>query len=292
MQKTLILEGKKILLTHLEKIIFPRSDIKKTEVVNYYFKIAPIALLHYKDRPLTMVRFPHGIEDKGFFQKNIFPHHPEWVESIQVKKVGGTVTQILINHPATLVYLSNQDCIEMHLALARADKINFPDRIIFDLDPSPNNDFSQIRWAALQLKALLDQFHLISFIQTTGSRGVHIVIPIERTRDFTYVHSFAKNLASQLVAQFPDRLTIAQRKEARGSHVYIDYSRNSYGQGSIGPYSLRAKEGAPIATPLYWEELQNENLTAQSYHLKNIFQRLKMQKDPWQCINSIHQALP
>ena len=291
-KETFIIEGKKIQLTHLDKIIFPKNSIRKAEILEYYLKIAPIILPHYRDRPLTMVRFPKGIENKGFFQKNISRTHPDWIDFIELKKQGGTVNQILINHPATLAYLTNQECIEMHLALSRADKINFPDRIIFDLDPPPDNDFAKIRWAAWKLKAFIDQFHLISFIQTTGSRGVHIVIPIDRTQEFAYVHSFAKNMAYQLTDQFPDKLTIAQRKQERGLRVFIDYSRNSYGQGSIGPYSLRAKEGAPIATPLYWEELLDENLNAQSYHLTNIFQRLKKQKDPWEAIHSIQQTLP
>ncbi|MGZ3632970.1 MAG: non-homologous end-joining DNA ligase [Parachlamydiaceae bacterium] len=291
-QEIFIIEGKKIQFTHLDKILFPKSGIKKVELFEYYLNIAPTILPHYRNRPLTMVRFPKGIDNKGFFQKNIFHTHPNWLEFVEVKKQSGTLKQILVNHPATLAYLTNQECIEMHLALSRADKIDFPDRVIFDLDPPPDNDFAKIRWAARQLKASIDQFHLISFIQTTGSRGVHIVIPIDRTHDFTYVHSFAKKLAYELADQFPDQLTIAQRKQKRGSRVFVDYSRNSYGQGAIGPYSLRAKEGAPIATPLYWEELDDENLNAQSYHLGNIFQRLKKEKDPWQGIHSIQQTLP
>jgi bifunctional non-homologous end joining protein LigD len=284
------IEGHAIELKNLDKPLFPESGLTKGGLVDYYRRIAATALPHYRDRPLSMQRFPDGIGDDGFFQKDRPDHYPEWIASVSLKKQGGRIEHVIVNDAATLVYLANQACITLHLALARADKPHHPDRLVLDLDPS-DDDFAKVQRTAKRLKDLLDELELESFVQTTGSRGLHIVVPLDRSADFDRVRRYAKRLAETLAGRYPDEVTTEQRKNKRGKAVFVDYLRNAYGQTAVAPYSVRAIENAPVATPLRWGEVGDKRLRPQKYTIGNLFRRLGQIDDPWAGIDRHRQSI-
>jgi bifunctional non-homologous end joining protein LigD len=292
---TLEIGDHKINIEHLDKLLFPSDGITKADLIDYYNRVAATMLPHMHERPLTMQRFPDGIEESGFYQKEAPDYFPDWIHRvpIRVEEEGKEQDQITCENAATLVYLANQACITPHIWLSRAGKINFPDKLIFDLDP-PDHDFGPVRQAAKNLHALLTNLDLQSFVMTTGSRGLHVVVPLDRTMNFDSVRDFAHNVAELLAQRHPDQLTIATRKKRRQSKIFIDYLRNAYGQNSVAPYAVRALPGAPVATPIDWDELVDPQLDSQSYHINNIFRRLGQKEDPWKLImeqtNSIAEA--
>lgn len=265
-----------------DKIYFPGKKLTKGDIIDYYDKIADYLLPFLKDRPLTLSRFPDGIDEDGFYQKKVSDYFPEWIEVVEVsKKEGGSISQVICNNKATLIYLVNQGTISFHPWLSTTTDLNKPNKLVFDLDP-PQGDFDLVLKAAKFLRSLLeDQLGLNAFVMTTGSEGLHVLCPLRVKKGFDEVRSFASDVAEYMTHEQPDAFTVATRKEKRDGRLFIDYLRNGYGQTSIPPYSLRALEGAPVATPLDWGELDKERLTSQSYHIKNIFRRLSQKNDSW-----------
>lgn len=283
MNKTLQINHHEIKIERLDKILFPESALTKADIINYYQRIAGTMIPHMLDRPVTMQRFPDGIQKKGFYQKEAPDYYPQWIQRvvIQVEEENQKQDQILCQDAATLVYLANQACITPHIWLSRAKNLDFPDKLLFDLDP-PRNDFEPVRQAAWDLKALLTELGANSFLMTTGSRGLHVVVPLDRRSNFDTVRDFARKVGACLAQRHPERLTVAQRKGKRAGKLFIDYLRNAYGQNSVAPYAIRALPGAPIATPIDWDEIDKPNMNSQYYHINNIFRRLGQKKDPWQ----------
>lgn len=277
--KTIKLDGHTITVANLEKIFYPVAGFTKQDVLEYYTKIAPYFLPLVKNHLIVMHRFPDGITSEGFYQKEVPDYFPAWIKrkKIDLKK-SEKQTQVLVDSTASLVYLANQGVLVFHSWLSSAQKINKPDKIVFDLDPS-GNDLNELRFAARKFKKILEDHGLVPFVMTTGSRGYHIVAPLVPEHSFEVVHAFAKQICQELVANYPDRFTIQMNKAKRKGRIFLDYLRNSYGQTSVACYSLRAKEGAPIATPLEWRELSKTK--PDQYTIKNIFIRLARKKDPW-----------
>jgi len=288
--RTVTIGARRIELSNLDKLLFPASGITKGELVGYYRRIAGVALPHYRDRPLTMQRFPDGIGKEGFFQKDAPGHFPAWIDRVELGKKGGTVRHVVANDAATLVYLANQGCITPHLGLARADRPDHPDRMILDLDPS-DGDFDKVRRAAKWAKALLDEIGLPSFVQTTGLRGLHVVVPLDRSAAFDEVREVARRLAAHLAERHCETLTVEQRKERRGNRVFVDYLRNGYGQTAVAPYAVRAIEGAPVATPIRWEEVDSARLGPRRTTIRTLFRRLGQTGDPWSAIAAAPTSL-
>jgi len=286
---SIAIDGREIALSKPDKVLFPGSGLTKGDLVDYYRRIAEAALPHLRGRPLSMQRFPDGIESDGFFQKDRPDYFPAWIEGKALPKEGGSVTHVVANDAATLVYLANQACITPHVGLSRVDRIDAPDRLIFDLDPS-GDDFSEVQDAAREVRGVLGQLGLDSFVQTTGSRGLHVVVPLDRSTGFDEVRRFARALAEHVARRHPDKLTVEQRKQARGNRVFLDYLRNAYGQTAVAPYAVRAIEGAPVATPLTWSEALAADMSPRKYTIRNIFRRLGQTDDPWADID--HQAKP
>lgn len=283
-------DGHEIEIGHPDKLLFRSPDITKLELAEYYRKISGVALRHYRDRALSMHRYPDGIEDKGFFQKNIGDHFPEWIERKSLPKKDGEVTHVVANDAATLVYLADQACITPHLSLSRIDRPDYPDRMIFDLDPS-DEDFDKVRETARHLEKFLGEMKLSSFVQTTGSRGLHVLVPLDRSLEFEQVREFSHRVCRELVDQYPDLMTVEQRKNKRGKRVFLDDLRNAYGQTSVAPYAVRARPGAPVAAPLDWDEVNQDDLDPQKYNIRNIFRRLGQMNDPWADIARHAQGL-
>jgi len=277
---TLKIDAYTVKLTNTNKVFFPDDGITKGDLIDYYHRIAETMLPYVKGRPLMMHRFLHGIKGEGFYQKEVGDYFPEWVKRVKMKKHGGSEDYAVCDNAATLVFLAEQDCITPHVWLSRIDQPENPDLLIFDLDPS-DGDFEPVRRAALSLRDLLSTLRLAVFVKTTGSRGLHVVVPLDRAADFDQVRTFAEDVARLVAGRDPDHLTVEQRKDKRRGRVYIDTLRNSYGQTAVAPYAVRAKPGAPVATPLDWGELKNLELNSQSYTMTNIFRRLGQKGDPW-----------
>lgn len=280
MSSAITIDGHEIELSNLDKVLFPESGLTKGDLVDYYRRIAEVALPYYRERPLTMHRFPDGIGEEGFFQKDIPDHFPDWIDRAELKKQNGTVTYVIANNAATLVYLADQGMITPHLGLSQTDEIDTPDRMIFDLDP-PDDDFAKVQAAARWLRELLEVLEINAFVQTTGSRGLHVVVPLDRSAGFDAIRDCAGRLADVLAGQHPEELTVEQRKAKRGDRIFLDIARNAYGQTAVAPYGVRARAGAPVATPLDWDEALAHDMSPRKYTIANVFRRLGAKNDPW-----------
>lgn len=280
-------------LSNESKRLFPLSGLSKGDLISYYQRIADHMLPFIKNRPVTMHRFPDGIDKEGFYQKDIGDDVPSFLVTQPVERSDGSVlTYPVINNVASLVYIANLACITPHIWQSRIDKLNYPDRIIFDLDPAKGVSFSEIAWTAVQLKQALEAHKLHPFVMTTGSRGVHVVVPIRRSYLFDEVRNFANQVGQGLVEQYPKKLTMNIRKEKRGQRIFIDTLRNSWSATAVVPYAVRALPGAPIATPISWQELVHKDMSPQKYTMKNIFRRISRGKDPWHDMHKMVMSLP
>lgn len=275
-----------IAFSRREKVLFPRDGITKGELIDYYGEIADVMLPHVSGRPTTLQRFPDGIHEFMFYQKEAPEHFPDWIELVEVeKKPTGKdpkdwQCQVICDRAETLMYLANIACITPHTWLSRKPKLNRPDRFVLDLDPS-DDDFEKVREGAFMLKELLESFDLPVFVMTTGSRGLHVTVPIKPELEFDTVKPLTRRLSEELVARNPDCFTVEHRKAKRGERVFVDYLRNEYAQTAVPPYAVRARDGAPIATPLRWEELKDSRLHSQSFQIRNIGERIARYGDAW-----------
>jgi bifunctional non-homologous end joining protein LigD len=276
-------------ITHADRVLFG-SGVTKLELARYYTAAAPRMLPHVRDRPLTVQSYPAGVQRPGYMWKSIPEHFPDWIHRVEVPKAGGTVVHPLADNADTLVYLANQNGVVLHTWTSRADRIDRPDQLIIDLDPS-NRRFAEVRAAARAAGALLRDRGLHPFVKTTGSRGLHVVCPLRRTADHQTVLAFARQVADELAAANPRRLTTEQRKNARGERVYLDVARNAYAQTAVAPYSVRAAPQAPIAVPLHWHELDDRRLTPDRWTVRTVGDRLTGE-DPWEAMRRSARGLP
>lgn len=269
-------------LSNRDKVLFPDAGISKGDLIDYYAECAEYVVRHAAGRPLTLHRFPDGIGAGGFYQQDRSDHFPAWIESVSVPRSSrdGDVDHVLCNDQATLVYLANQAVITLHGWLSKTPRLSCPDRLIFDLDPT-GDDFSEVVQAARQVREVMQELQLTPYVMTTGSRGLHVLAPLDGKHDFDTVRAFARELAEYLADSYPDCLTTAQRKDKRRGRLYLDVMRNAQGQTAVLPYVVRAKPGAPVATPLDWQELGGKDMHSQRYTLKNIRRRLAQKDDPW-----------
>jgi len=255
--------GRRIEVSNRDKVFFPEAEFSKGDLVDYYHQAAAYLLPHVRDRLVAMHRFPDGIDGPGFFHKDVPDHFPDWVHTERVEKKDGHLRQLVIDDAASLVYIADQGCVTPHVWLSRTDRRDHPDRMIFDLDP-PGEDarasFDAVRWTARRLRELLETLGLVAFVMTSGSKGLHLHVPLDREAAFDDVRAFAMDAADLLVTRHPERLTREHRKAKRGNRVYLDVMRNAYAQTTVAPYALRAREGAPVATPLAWHELDRSDL--------------------------------
>ena len=272
-------------LERTDKVFFPDTGITKGDLIDYYRDIAEIMLPHLRDRPLALERFPDGIEEEGFFQQDRPDYFPDWIDYVKTarrdtREKKDPVEHVICESEACLAYLANQGVITLHGWLARAPAIDKPDKLMFDLDP-PGDDFGAVRQAARRVADLMRELGLNPYLMTTGSRGLHVMAPLNREAGFDTVREFATAMAGHLADRYPDDLTTEQRKASRKGRVYLDVMRNAYGQTTVVPYTVRARPAAPVATPLSWDELDRGDLVSQTYTLENIGRRLGQIDDPW-----------
>ena len=274
-----------VALSNTGKVLFPGDGVTKGDLIRYYQTVAGRMLPYLKARPVAMARYPDGITGQRIFQKNVGRHFPDWIPRTEVDKQGGELCQVICEKPADLVYLANQACVELHPFLSRVGALHQPDQLIFDLDPPDDDHFPQIRAAALRLRSILeDGLGLTAYVKTTGSKGLHVQVPLTPQEDFDAVREFAHQVGERLVADQPELVSIEQRKDARGGRIYVDIMRNAYAQTAAAPYSVRARPGAPVAAPLRWAEVEDDTLTARRFTVRNIDARLadlEKSGDPW-----------
>ncbi|MFI7382525.1 non-homologous end-joining DNA ligase [Streptomyces sp. NPDC049813] len=261
-----------------DKELFPQDGLTKADLVEHYRRVAPRMLPELRGRPLMLERMPDGIEGQRFYQKEVSDYFPDWVHRTVVDKEGGEVTHVVCDDEATLAYLAGQACITPHRWLSRADRPRHPDRLVFDLDP-PADDFAPVRRAAHHLRELLDELELASGLMTTGSRGLHVVVPLNRRDDADDVLAFARAAAHALAERHPDELTTEPRKAAREGRLYLDVARNGYAQTVVAPFAVRSRPGAPVAVPVAWDELDDPALNARRWTVADLGDRLD--QDPW-----------
>jgi bifunctional non-homologous end joining protein LigD len=270
----------KVEISNPDKVLFPDAGVTKADLADYYERVADRMLPHLRGRPISMQRFPDGIERGGFFHKDVPDHFPEWIDRVRVRKRDGSLTQAIVCDRDTLRYLVDQATITPHVWLSRADEIDRPDRLVFDLDPS-RKDFASVRRAARELGALLEELGLPRYAMTTGSRGIHLWVPIRREAGFDEVRRFARGVAAEAERRNPKLVTTAQRKAKRGDAILIDVMRNAYAQTAVPPYAARPKPGAPVAMPLEWEELRDSKLAPDRWTTRNAFRRLSRKGELW-----------
>jgi bifunctional non-homologous end joining protein LigD len=272
-----------------DKALFP-CGLTKLELARYYDAVAPAMLGHLADRPLNLERYPNGIEGQRIIQQRASDHFPSWIKRVRVPKAGGTVDHVVAQDAATLVYLANQAAITLHPWLSRADRLDRPDRVIFDLDPS-GDDVAEVARGARAIGAILRELGLEPWVMTSGSRGYHVLVPLQRRADHDQVREFARAVADLAAAREPDLFTVEQRKAKRGGRILIDVMRNAYAHTAVAPYAVRPRRGAPVATPLHWEELSDPAMTPERFTVKDVPGRLERDADPWADVTRHAQSL-
>lgn len=246
-----------IKITHPSKILFPKSKITKLELVNYYLKVEKLILKELKDRPITLIRSPHGLGgDIQFVQKHPSESFPEYIERVKIKeKDGHTDYYIEIDQIDDILYLLNLGVLEFHTTNSRLSDYEHPDRMIFDLDPDKELDLKHVYKCARDIKAELEERGFKPIIKTSGGKGFHIMVQIKEKMNWDEVHAYAKEIADKLALQ-NDLYTTVVSKDQRKGKIFIDYLRNSRGATTVAAYSTRAKEGAPISMPIEWKDLE------------------------------------
>lgn len=274
-------------ITHPDRVLFPdpsaKKGITKRDLVDYYREVAETMLPHLKSRPLTVQRFPRGIDQQGFVQQDFADSLPDWMDRAEVAREGGqggTVVHPVVESRDAVAWLANQNCITLHEWQSRQGRLHNPDRLVFDLDPS-DSDFAPVRETARAVAGVLDDLGLACYLQTTGSRGLHVVVPLRSDADFDTARQFARDVAEVVVSDDAAHRTVEVRKDKRDGRVYLDVMRNAYAQTAVAPYSIRPRRGAPVATPLEWDELGSRGMHADRFTIRDVPKRLTGQRDPW-----------
>lgn len=273
--------AEKLVITHPDKVLFPADGITKGELASYYEMIAPVMLPHICGRPVTMERYPSGISEKGFFQKDVSKGFPGWLQRVEVPKKDGTVHHPIVCDLRSLLWLANQNCITPHVWTSRSPNLSQPDILVFDFDPPSDDQPDELRAAVLSLRSLLDELDLPSWLKTSGSKGYHIVVPLKGNEDFTEVARFAHRVGAALVSRYPERLTQEFSKADRGGRIFVDTGRNAHAATFAAAYSVRAKPGAPVSAPCTWEELEAGKAGPRTFTLRTLAARIASVGDLW-----------
>lgn len=285
------INGREVKLTNLPKIFWPEEGFTKAQLIEYYIKIFPYISPHLQNRPLVVTRYPDGIKGKSFYQKNAPAHTPQWVELYPwwSRSSGRLVNFILCHNLETLIWLGNEACLELHPWLSSVNTIDFPDFVVFDLDPAPPAGFAEAREVALILRGLLVELQLQGWVKTSGATGVHVYLPVEPRYSYRQTRELAKKIAEMIKDTIPDKVTLERSVRERDGKVYIDYLQNVRGKTLCAPYSPRPLPGAPVSTPVAWEEL--EDIEPLQFNLITLPQRLKEKGDLFAPVLKVRQRL-
>jgi bifunctional non-homologous end joining protein LigD len=265
--------------THVDRVMFPADGITKGELIAYYHDVAPLMVPELRARPLSVVRYTKGIEHGGFFQKHYQRHFPAWLDRVEAG-IKTPVSYPIVDTPAGLVYMANQGSIEFHVWTSRKDALERPDMLVFDLDP-PDGRFDLVRSAAHALREVFERIGLPAFVKTTGSKGLHVIAPLDDTATFDEVGALTTRIAALLCRRHPDALTMEFYKKDRKGRLFVDVMRNAIGATLVAPYSLRGRPGAPLSAPIAWGDVDDPALRADGIRLRDVRAWLDRRGDPW-----------
>ena len=294
----LVIEGRKLSVSNLEKILYPKVRFTKGQVIDYFIRVAPVLLPHLKDRPLTMKRYPDGVEGEFFYEKNCPSHRPQWVKTAKVWSEGNQrlMHYCLANDLPTLVWAANLADLELHTSLSRKDKIERPTMMVFDLDPGPPADIVQCCQVGIWLRDLLAKMKLKSFAKTSGSKGLQVYVPLNTPVTYDDTKGLSRSLAQHLESEHPDLVTSNMSKAVRKGKVFVDWSQNDEHKTTICVYSLRAKEEPTVSTPVTWNEVENclkkKNAELLKFRSDQVLARMEKLGDLFEPVENLKQKPP
>jgi bifunctional non-homologous end joining protein LigD len=291
-------EGRKLKLTNLDKVLYPAAGFTKGQVIDFAVRIAPVLVPHLAGRALTMKRYPEGVDHEYFFEKNAPMHRPDWVKTAPIWSDSNhrTIHYILANDLPTLVWIANLASIELHPSLSLASDIATPTMIVFDLDPGPPANIVQCAQVALWVRKIFDHFRLQSFPKTSGSKGMQIYVPLNTKASYEQTKSFAHAVARLLEQEHPDLVVSDMKKAVRTNKVFVDWSQNDEHKTTISVYSLRAREHPTVSTPVIWEEveqaLKKKDPERLVFEAKDVLARVEKMGDLFELVQKLKQKLP
>lgn len=292
------IEGKHLSLTNLEKVLYPATGFTKGQVIDYYARIGPVLLPHLTNHPLTLKRYPGGVDQEFFFEKNATKHRPDWVKTVPVWSEGNQrdVNYILANDLPTLVWMANLAAIELHPSLSLAKDISCPTMMVFDLDPGPPANIVQCCQVGVWLRAIFDHFNLQSFAKTSGSKGLQLYVPLYSPTSYDATKNFAHALARLLEQEHPQLVVSDMKKQLRTGKVLVDWSQNDEHKTTVSVYSLRARERPTVSNPVKWEEveqaLQKKDAGLLVFEAKQVLARVEKFGDLFEPVLKLKQKLP
>jgi len=289
-------EGRQLRLSNLEKVLYPAVGFTKGQVIDYYTRIAPVLLRHLKNRPLTLKRYPNGVEGKFFYEKQAPSHRPDWVKTVPVPARGRTIDFVLCNDLPTLVWLANLADLELHTSLSLAKDIQQPTTLAFDLDPGPPATIVECAEVALLLREMFDSWKLESFAKSSGSKGMQMYVPLNTKVTYDQTKPFAKALAELLEREHSDLVVSSQKKELRRGKVLVDWSQNDEHKTTVNVYSLRAREQPTVSTPLSWDEVEalanSGDPQSAVFESDDVLDRVDEHGDLFEPVAKLKQKLP
>ena len=292
------IEGRQLKLSNLDKVLYPATGFTKGQIIDYYAHIAPVLVPHLAGRPLTLKRYPNGVDTQYFFEKNATAHRPEWVKTAPIWSEGNsrTVNYILADDLPTVVWMANLAAIELHPSLSLAKKIECPTMMVFDLDPGPPANIVQCAQVGMWLREIFDHFGLQSFPKTSGSKGLQIYVPLNTPTSYDVTKTFAHALARLLEDQHRDLVVSDMKKELRKGKILVDWSQNDQHKTTIAVYSLRAREHPTVSTPVKWEEvelmLKKKDASLLVFEAGEVLKRVEKMGDLFESALTLKQKLP
>jgi bifunctional non-homologous end joining protein LigD len=298
-KKDVITVGRRrIEVSNLDKVMYPATGFTKGDVIRYYRDIAPVLLAHLKSRPVTLKRYPDGVEGNFFYEKRCPPHRPDWIKTLRIrrKRDNKEIDYCLLDDQASLVWAANLANIELHTSLGRGPNIFKPSYIVFDLDPGPRADVVDCGWVALKIRDLLTDFGLESLVKTSGSKGLQLYVPLNLKVSYEETSPFALSVAQRLEAEYPRRVVSKMSKELRTGRIFIDWSQNHPTKTTASVYSLRARERPTVSTPITWDELEasivEKDPSSLAFGPDEVLRRVEKSGDLFSDARTIRQTLP
>jgi bifunctional non-homologous end joining protein LigD len=293
---TVEIAGRQLRLSNLDKVLYPAMGFTKAQVVDYYARIGPAMLPHLTDRAVTMVRWPNGVEGERFFEKRCPPHAPEWVRSAAYGDPDNPIIGCVVDELATLVWMANLAALELHTLQARVSSQHQPDSMVFDLDPGPGADILDCARVGIELRELLDDSSLQAVVKTSGSKGLHLAVPLHTKVTDDDTKHFARALGGLLATRDPKRVTVIMRREERRGKVFVDWSQNDRSKTTVCAYSLRGKARPTVSTPITWDEAADaiaaHDAQALSFETEDAIDRVERLGDLYAANLSVEQTLP
>jgi bifunctional non-homologous end joining protein LigD len=292
------IQGKRLTLTNLEKVLYPKAGFTKGQVIDYCARIAPVMISHLVDRPLTLKRYPNGVDEEFFFEKNATKHRPEWVKTAPIWSEGNrrNVNYILANDLPTLIWVANLAAIELHPSLSSAKDISCPTMMVFDLDPGPPANIVQCCQVAFWLRGIFERFGLQSFPKTSGSKGLQVYVPLNSKTCYDITKPFAHALARLLEDEHRDLIVSDMKKAIRTNKVFVDWSQNDEHKTTIAVYSLRARARPTVSTPVTWDEveraLKKKDAGLLVFEARQVLERVEKMGDLFEPVLKLKQKLP